>query len=76
MKENKPTEAELKKEYDTQVAQLPHTEYHVAHILVPTQDAAAKIIAELNKGAKFEDLAKKESTDSKDQGGDLGWMTA
>jgi peptidyl-prolyl cis-trans isomerase C len=76
VKENKPTDDELKKEYDTQVSQLPHTEYHVEHILVPTADAAAKIITDLAKGAKFEDLAKKNSSDSsKDQGGDLGWQT-
>jgi peptidyl-prolyl cis-trans isomerase C len=76
VKENKPTEDELKKEYDSQVARLPHTEYHVEHILVPTADAATKLIAQINKGAKFEDLAKKESSDaSKDQGGDLGWTT-
>lgn len=76
VKENKPTEDELKKEYDTQVAQLPHTEYHVEHILVTTGDAANAVIAQLGKGAKFEDLAKKQSTDSsKDQGGDLGWQT-
>jgi peptidyl-prolyl cis-trans isomerase C len=76
VKENKPTEDELKKEYDAQVAQLPHTEYHVEHILVSTADAATKLIAQINKGAKFEDLAKKESSDaSKDQGGDLGWTT-
>jgi peptidyl-prolyl cis-trans isomerase C len=76
VKENKPTEAELKKEYDVQVARLPHTEYHVSHILVASNDAATKVIADLGKGAKFEDLAKKESSDSsKDQGGDLGWTT-
>ncbi len=75
-KENKPTDDELKKEYDLQVAQLPHTEYHVAHILVPTSDQATKLIADLGKGAKFEDVAKKASSDSsKDQGGDLGWQT-
>lgn len=76
VKENKPTEEELKKEYDAQVALLPHTEYHVEHILVASSDAADKIIADLGKGAKFEDLAKKNSSDSsKDQGGDLGWQT-
>lgn len=76
VKENKPTDEELKKEYDAQVAQLPHTEYHVEHILVSNADAANAIIAQLAKGAKFEDLAKKQSTDSsKDQGGDLGWQT-
>ena len=41
-----------------------------------TQDAAQKIIDQLKKGAKFEDLAKKESIDSsKEQGGDLGWFS-
>jgi peptidyl-prolyl cis-trans isomerase C len=74
-KENKPTEEELKKEYDVQVAKLPHTEYHVEHILVASPDVAATLIADLGKGAKFEDLAKKSSSDSsKDQGGDLGWV--
>jgi peptidyl-prolyl cis-trans isomerase C len=76
VKENKPTDDELKKEYDAQVAQLPHTEYHVEHILVSSGDAANAIIAQLGKGAKFEELAKKQSSDSsKDQGGDLGWQT-
>jgi peptidyl-prolyl cis-trans isomerase C len=75
-KENKPTEDEVKKEYQVQVAKLPLTEYHVEHILVSTPDAASKLIADLGKGAKFEDLAKKNSSDSsKDQGGDLGWQT-
>ena len=76
VKENKPTDEELHKEYDAQVAKLPHTEYHVSHILVPDADTATGLIATLNKGGKFEDVAKKSSTDSsKNQGGDLGWMT-
>jgi peptidyl-prolyl cis-trans isomerase C len=76
VKENKPTDEELHKEYDAQVALMPHTEYHVEHILVANPDTATAIIASLNKGAKFEDLAKKSSTDpSNSQGGDLGWMT-
>ena len=70
VKENKPTDEELQKEYDAQIAQLPHTEYHVAHILVPDAGCRHRIIANLNKGAKFEELAKKNSTDSsKNQGG-------
>jgi peptidyl-prolyl cis-trans isomerase C len=76
VKENKPTDEELKKEYDLQVAQLPHTEYHVEHILVASPDTANSLIAALGKGGKFEELAKKSSSDSsKDQGGDLGWQT-
>jgi peptidyl-prolyl cis-trans isomerase C len=74
--DKKPTDAELKAEYDAQVAQMPKQQFHARHILVSSQDAAQKIIEQLKKGAKFEDLAKKESTDSsKDQGGDLGWFS-
>jgi peptidyl-prolyl cis-trans isomerase C len=76
LKDKKPTEAELRTEYEAQVAQLPHTEYHVQHILVATQPFAQKLIDQLDKGAKFNDLAQHESMDSsKDNGGDLGWIT-
>ena len=74
--DKKPTDAELQTEYDQQVAAIPKTQYHARHILVTTQAQAQQIIAQLKKGAKFEDLAKKDSIDSsKDQGGDLGWFS-
>jgi peptidyl-prolyl cis-trans isomerase C len=76
LNDKKPTEAEEKAEYDVQVAKLPKTEYHARHILVKTPEEAKKIIDQLKKGAKFEDLAKKYSIDpSKDQGGDLGFFS-
>jgi peptidyl-prolyl cis-trans isomerase C len=78
LKDKKPTDAETKAEYDAQVAAMPKTQYHARHILVAaTDEAKAKgIIEQLKKGAKFEDLAKKDSIDSsKDQGGDLGWFS-
>ncbi|MFI4905589.1 MAG: peptidylprolyl isomerase [Steroidobacteraceae bacterium] len=76
LEDKKPTDTELKAEYDAQVAGMPKMQYHARHILVSSQDAAQKIIDELKKGAKFEDLAKKDSTDSsKEQGGELGWFT-
>jgi peptidyl-prolyl cis-trans isomerase C len=72
----KATDAELHAEYDSQVSGTVKTQYHARHILVGSQDAAQKLIDQLKKGAKFEDLAKKNSTDSsKDQGGDLGWFS-
>ena len=39
--------------------------------------AANDVLAQLAKGAKFEDVAKKASQDagSKEQGGDLSWFT-
>jgi peptidyl-prolyl cis-trans isomerase C len=76
LKDKKPTDAERQTEYDAQVAAMPKTQYHARHILVSSQDAAQKVIEQLKKGGKFEDLAKKESIDSsKDQGGDLGWFS-
>ena len=75
LKDRKATDQELRAEYETQVAALPKTEYHARHILVATEQFAGKIVQELEKGAKFEDVAKRESMDSKENGGDLGWFT-
>jgi peptidyl-prolyl cis-trans isomerase C len=75
LKDRGATEQELRAEYETQVARLPKLEYHARHILVATEPFAGKVVAELEKGAKFEDVAKRESMDAKDQGGDLGWFT-
>ena len=76
LKDRKPTDDEMKAEYDQQIASLPASEYHARHILVANEDFAKKLIVQLDKGARFEDLAKKESMDpSKANGGDLGWFT-
>jgi peptidyl-prolyl cis-trans isomerase C len=76
LKDKKPTEQEARAEYETQVGLLPHQEYHVSHILVATEGFARKLIAELEKGANFTDVAKRESMDpSKTNGGDIGWLT-
>ncbi|MDD7363732.1 MAG: peptidylprolyl isomerase [Peptoniphilus sp.] len=46
---------------------------HAAHILVDDEDKAKDIAKQLNDGANFEELAKKESTcPSNERGGDLG----
>ena len=76
-KSKTPTDEELKAEYDTQIAAMPKAEYHAAHILVKDEAAANDVLAQLAKGAKFEDVAKKASQDagSKEQGGDLSWFT-
>lgn len=76
LKDRKPTETELREEYETQLAGLSKQEYHARHILVATEPFAQKVVQQLEKGAKFEDVAKRESMDaSKDNGGDLGWFT-
>jgi peptidyl-prolyl cis-trans isomerase C len=73
VKNNEPTDPELHAAYD---AATDKTEYHASHILVPTKEKAEGLIKKLKGGAKFEDVAKAESTDnSKANGGDLGWFT-
>jgi len=68
-------DAEVQKEYDRVKAQQGDREYRARHILVETEDEAKSMIAALQKGGKFEELAAKNSKDpgSKDRGGDLDW---
>jgi peptidyl-prolyl cis-trans isomerase C len=72
-KTSKVSDAEIQKEYDKFKAQASGTEYKVRHILVEKEDEAKAILAQLKAGAKFEDLAKKNSKDpgSAPNGGDL-----
>jgi len=71
---NPVTDAEIQKEYDRAKEQTGTTEYKARHILVDNEDEAKRILAEIKKGAKFEDMAQKHSRDSnKDRGGDLDW---
>lgn len=72
----RPTEQELRAEYETQVAAMSNTEYHARHILVATEPFAQSLIDKIKGGANFEEIAKKESMDnSKAAGGDLGWFS-
>ncbi|MBV8496668.1 MAG: peptidylprolyl isomerase, partial [Gammaproteobacteria bacterium] len=75
LKDRKPTEQELRAEYETQIASLPKLEYHARHILVATQPFAERVVKQLEGGEKFDEVARKESMDAKDSGGDLGWFT-
>jgi len=77
-KNNPVTDAEIKAEYDKFVAANGGKEYRARHILVEKEDEAKAIIANLKKGQKFEDLAKKQSKDpgSGANGGDLDWANA
>ncbi len=70
------SEAEMQQEYDKARGQAGDKEYRARHILVENEDQAKALIADLKKGAKFDDLASKNSKDagSKDRGGDLDWQ--
>jgi peptidyl-prolyl cis-trans isomerase C len=74
-KKNPVTDEELKAEYDKFAAANGGKEYKARHILVEKEADAKAIIASLKKGAKFEDIAKKQSKDpgSGANGGDLDW---
>jgi peptidyl-prolyl cis-trans isomerase D len=82
------SDEQLKAQYQANIQQyaVPNR-VHVEHILFTTvgkPDAEAEevkkkaedVLAQLKKGAKFEDLAKKYSEDpgTRDKGGDLGWI--
>ncbi len=71
------SDEDIKKEYDTRVAAMKGTEYKARHILLDSEQAAKDALAKLQKGAKFEDLAKKLSKDSSNakNGGELGWFS-
>ncbi|MGC1778929.1 MAG: peptidylprolyl isomerase [Xanthobacteraceae bacterium] len=71
------TDDALHKVYDEAVKQMPpEEEVHARHILVPTEDEAKEIEAELKKGEDFATLAKEKSKDpGAADGGDLGYFT-
>ena len=75
VKKNPVPESDLKKEYEAIKGQIGDKEYKVRHILVEKEDEAKEIVTELQKGAKFDELAKARSKDpgSKEKGGDLDW---
>lgn len=64
-------------EYERYVAEDLGEEMHARHILVPTVEQARELIAELDAGGDFAELAAEHSQDgSAQQGGDLGWFEA
>ena len=71
------TDEAMKKVYEDATKQVSgEKEVHARHILVPTEEEAKAIKAELDKGADFAKLAKEKSKDpGAADGGDLGFFT-
>lgn len=72
------TDEEINALFEKQKPTLITTEYHARHVLVPEEEQAKKLIAELDAGADIAELAKQHTTDpaGKSNGGDLGWFSA
>lgn len=74
---NEPTELELREAYEANLEQLSGPEFKARHILLEKESEAAAVIAELDAGADFSELAKQKSTGpTGPKGGDLGWFDA
>lgn len=74
---NPVSDAAVKAEYEKIKSQMGDTEYKARHILVDSEAEAKDLIAKLDKGAKFEELAKSsKDPGSKERGGDLDWNSA
>ena len=71
------TDDAMKKAYEEAIQKVAgEKEVHARHILLPTEDEAKAVKAELDKGADFAELAKKKSKDpGAADGGDLGFFT-
>ncbi|MBN8934963.1 MAG: peptidylprolyl isomerase [Rhizobiales bacterium] len=68
----------MKKVYDEAAKQMSNEqEVRARHILVPTEEEAKAVLAEIKKGTDFAELAKQKSKDpgAAAEGGDLGYFT-
>ena len=73
---NQASEEEILAQYEAQIKLAPPLQFKARHILVDTQAAAIDLIAQLDGGAEFQELAKTHSTGpSGPSGGDLGWFS-
>ena len=75
--ENNPaSDEEIQAAYDAQTLLAPELQFKARHILVETQATSIDLIAQLDAGANFEELAMAHSTGpSGPAGGDLGWFS-
>jgi peptidyl-prolyl cis-trans isomerase C len=76
LRDNPISEDDVKKRFEQEVENTHKTEYKVRHILVKEESEAKDIIAQLQKGGKFNKLAAEKSIDKQSgkNGGELGWI--
>jgi len=71
------SESDIASEYEKQAKLAPAIQYKARHILVETQNEAIEIIASLDDGKDFIEMARTQSTGpSGPNGGDLGWFSS
>ncbi len=71
------SEDDLRDAYgDVEAEYAEDIQHRARHILVESEETARDILAQLEEGASFEELAGEHSTDpgSAEEGGDLGWF--
>lgn len=70
------SEDEIRNAYEARYANyVPQKEFNASHILVKSEEEAMDVLAELEDGADFAELAKERSTGpSGANGGNLGWF--
>src|SRR5688572_17246914 len=77
VKNNPPTDADLRAIYEENLPRLAGEQHKVRHILVTSKAEADTIIAQLNQGADFIELAEARADGpTGPNAGDLGWLTA
>jgi len=75
--QNQATDAEMQALYAEQIELAPPMEYKARHVLVQTQGEAIALIAELEGGADFTEVATQKSIDpsAASNGGLMDWFT-
>ncbi len=75
MEESPASDEQLHAEYDQLKESMVIAEFKASHILVEEEEQATQLIAQLDGGADFAELAREHSTGpTGEKGGDLGWV--
>ena len=77
LEKNPVNEETVRAEYEKRQGELGGKEYKARHILVESEETARDLIARLDGGADFTELAKQNSIEpgADQSGGDLGWFS-